>query len=385
MKSNGPVKPEHEGNQSAQDEIDRFLQRQNRQARLQTLVSMSLVVLLLLVAAVALSRIDYSRLEQVGLPFKSFILAKIFPPTEQGGKQCDPAMPASGNIYIETPFTDFRDDYPRVEILNRHRYPVVVRIASPDRATTYQTVTVYPDKRVLMVNIPPGTYSVATMVGSVWCNMKEGFRDGTTIHAAQPLELQTGVNQRLIFTASGSAPSNLHMAVETWNPPVVPTMAAQQEAATAAVPEQKAAPSPVSPQPAPAPAAIAPAPQPEPASKPDPEAAPIPVKAEEPETPVPPEAQPTTEAQEAPPLAKPAARQPATEKKKSRSTTAQKSLGQTRRERELEQERCYDYYAKMRDQIVARMQFSPHTGESFREDMRRNEMSYQECLSRISQ
>jgi hypothetical protein len=41
----------------------------------------------------------------------------------------------------------------------------------------------------------------------------------------------------------------------------------------------------------------------------------------------------------------------------------------------------------VRDQIVTRMKFDsrPRPGESFREDLRRNELVYQECMSRVSQ
>jgi hypothetical protein len=62
-----------------------------------------------------------------------------------------------------------------------------------------------------------------------------------------------------------------------------------------------------------------------------------------------------------------------------------KSSGQGWREKE--RQRCYDYYAGVRDQIVTRMKFdsSPRPGESFRNDLRRNEITYQECLSRVAQ
>lgn len=67
------------------------------------------------------------------------------------------------------------------------------------------------------------------------------------------------------------------------------------------------------------------------------------------------------------------------------AAAAKEAAKQTQREEA--QARCYDYYAAMRDQIVARMQFSAKSdsGHSFREDLTDNEISYRECLSEVGQ
>lgn len=380
------TKQEHQRSRP-DDEIDRFLNAQNQKARRRTALYMLLVVLFLLVALGALSQVEFINrlgLDRVGEPWKSDMMSKVFPKAKTAAKQCDSAVPPNGNIYMETPFAEFRDDFPRLEIVNRLQYPIILRISSPDQSTMYQTVSVYAGNRALLINIPPGTYGISTMVGTLWCSMNKGFLDGTTVPAARPLELQKGKNQRLIFAPTGPAPRDLQMAVEEWNP-AAPAGTTQEHPAAAqakAAPVPKPAPPAPTPQPDKPVEQRAPA-QPEASLAPHEGAAPVPVSppiASAPAEKKLPAKQSTEKKQAAKRLL-----EKKTARAEAAAAAAKEAAKQT--EREEAQARCYDYYAAMRDQIVARMQFSAKSdsGHSFREDLTNNEINYRECLSTVGQ
>lgn len=342
----------------AEDEIDRFLKAQAHRERRKAIVTILIVAALLLGAAAALTRVDYGRLESLARSIKSDTLSGIFPKASQVEAGCDATLPANSSIYVETPFAEYRDDFPRLDIVNGHTYPVVVRITSFDQAVVYQSVSVHAGRSTFLAGIPPGRYGIVTLVGSQWCNMQKGFLDGAVIRAEQLLEMRAGRNERLIFASRGRAPSDMQLTMEEWLP------ATSAPAVSPASSDHAAAPAPESPADTP--------PESQQSQIAEPRAGKV---LEAPKV-----AEPEKEVAPVAPEEKPAE----VKKKPTRPAGANKS-GLSWREQE--QERCYDYYAKVRDQIVARMQFSsrPRPGESFREDLRRNELNYQECLSRVSQ
>jgi len=142
-------------------------------------------------------------------------------PLFAGHQACTPAaLPANGAIQLAAPSRMRRSDvlYSGLEIVNRHRFPVVTYLTDPGTEKRMLGLSVHAGQTA-QASVPVGSYGLLILAGSTWCNNEIGFQDGARVNIRGGVEVQAGSTSVLSLTASDTArPEGFRIALERRQP-----------------------------------------------------------------------------------------------------------------------------------------------------------------------
>lgn len=136
---------------------------------------------------------------------------------------CDPAaLPPNGAVRVVDPARMRRSDvlFSGLEITNRHRYPVVAYLTTPDTGKRLLGLAVHAGQSAT-ASVPVGEYGLFFHAGSSWCNDETGFRDGARINIQGGVEVQPGRTSVLALTPAGTdRPEGFRISMESRSPQI---------------------------------------------------------------------------------------------------------------------------------------------------------------------
>lgn len=131
----------------------------------------------------------------------------MVPASDNPMQGCEPNRPANGAGWTSGSRSG-SDQSAKVSISNNHSRDMVVFLTRPGSAVPQQSVYLRSDSRADLVVIP-GDYEMMFSVGTVWCSLEAGFKDGDrsklnqtfSLRPEQPLvlELQSTGSQAAAF------------------------------------------------------------------------------------------------------------------------------------------------------------------------------------------
>jgi len=131
------------------------------------------------------------------------------------GLLCEP-LPPNGNINVLEPSVVRRSDvmYSGFRFQSELAKPVVLLISNPDRNVPYQAVAVHP-KQLAEVNLPIGAYGVTVLAGDRWCNVKDGFVNGTRTFVNPAVEVKAGATGNMLMQPENAGQFNLSVSYQS--------------------------------------------------------------------------------------------------------------------------------------------------------------------------
>jgi clan AA aspartic protease (TIGR02281 family) len=123
------------------------------------------------------------------------------------GGACDANPPLSGRAFDidATPQLKKSNNAALIEIDNRHRYPVLAILTSPDGEMEYRGVYLLTGQKASVV-MPSGDYGFTVLSGSRWCNLDSGFSDGYAVPYPEQIHLARQSRSSMNLLSFGSTP-----------------------------------------------------------------------------------------------------------------------------------------------------------------------------------
>lgn len=129
-------------------------------------------------------------------------VAMLVPTDEQS--ICDAEMPVHGTQF------KLADDNQaklkaRLYVINEHLSPVLIRLLNPADQQLLGAVLLHPNQATHL-NLAVGQYALSLSAGDTWCNVRQGFINGSKINPGQPLVIKSNqvANMRLIPLGGGA-------------------------------------------------------------------------------------------------------------------------------------------------------------------------------------
>jgi aspartyl protease family protein len=92
-----------------------------------------------------------------------------------------------------------------IDIDNRHRYPVLAILSSPDGEVEYRGIYLLSGQKASVV-MPSGDYGFTVLSGSRWCNLDSGFSDGHVVPYPEQIHLARQSRASMNLLSFGSTP-----------------------------------------------------------------------------------------------------------------------------------------------------------------------------------
>lgn len=129
------------------------------------------------------------------------------PAVADAGTTCDAKPPSSGRPFDidAAPQLKKSGNAAQIEIDNRHRYPVLAIISSPDGEVEYRGVYLLTGQKASLI-MPSGDYGFTVLSGSRWCNLDSGFSDGYVVPYPDQIHLARQSRSSMNLLSFGSTP-----------------------------------------------------------------------------------------------------------------------------------------------------------------------------------
>jgi clan AA aspartic protease (TIGR02281 family) len=101
---------------------------------------------------------------------------------------CDNEMPAHGSNFKLSANSNGSKLKSRVQLTNEHLYPALITFTEIGEQQAYAGVFIHPNQST-QLSLPVGQYTINLATGEVWCNTKQGFKNGAVISPEQILSI----------------------------------------------------------------------------------------------------------------------------------------------------------------------------------------------------
>lgn len=101
---------------------------------------------------------------------------------------CDVEMPAHGSKFKLTLNNNGSKLKSRVQLTNEHLFPALLTFRDISEHQAYGAVFLHPNQST-QLTLPIGQYEISLATGEIWCNTKQGFKNGAFINPEQNLSI----------------------------------------------------------------------------------------------------------------------------------------------------------------------------------------------------
>lgn len=145
------------------------------------------------------------------------------PVAEQRVDACETRTPASGSQWLADGLQADPGQASRVSLSNNHGHDMVVFLTRPSSAEPVQSVFL-PSRSQAQMQVTPGDYELMFSLGTDWCSLQAGYKDGKISKLSQRLGLkpQQGMAIELQSTGAQATEFAVLFRNETPSEPVVP-------------------------------------------------------------------------------------------------------------------------------------------------------------------
>lgn len=112
----------------------------------------------------------------------------VAPAKQHKQSVCDSEMPVHGTQFNFHSGAEARLKS-RLHIVNDHLYPVALTFSDLASQQAYVGVFLHPNQAA-QLSLPLGVYSISLAAGEVWCNARQGFKNGVAINPEQHLSIK---------------------------------------------------------------------------------------------------------------------------------------------------------------------------------------------------
>lgn len=126
------------------------------------------------------------------------------------GDLCDDKPPRSGRVFLieNNPALMKSRASAHIDVENKHHFPVVLMLTSPDGNKEYMGVYLASGQKAKLSAVP-GNYGLLALAGRNWCNLETGFIDGAEQYYAKEISLSERTVAGLTLLPLGRAPSEI--------------------------------------------------------------------------------------------------------------------------------------------------------------------------------
>ncbi len=127
---------------------------------------------------------------------------------------CETSMPLNGSQFVYGADPRSGSLHSRFYVSNEHNYPVLLIVHEVKSDEPYKVLLLHPDSTGLL-NLPIGSYKVSLQVGTIWCNLRKGFNDGTKVTSFSEVEILNNEVTNLRLLSIGYLPADLMLLYDS--------------------------------------------------------------------------------------------------------------------------------------------------------------------------
>lgn len=127
---------------------------------------------------------------------------------------CEARIPVSGSQFTYGTNPRSSSVHSRFYVANEHNYPFLLFVSEIGSNKPYKVLLLHPGTTGLL-NLPLGQYEVSLQVGTLWCNLRKGFKDGMKVISTKKVEIVNNEVTNLKVLSIGYLPADFMLIYDS--------------------------------------------------------------------------------------------------------------------------------------------------------------------------